>query len=115
MPISPEHLPRVFDRFYRGDVSRGDGGSHHGLGLAIVAAIARMHGGSTFAQSDQKSTRVGFTVIVPQAARPADTVQKEAAPASRAGQAPAPRLDPAPAHGWRIGQAGDVSPADPAI
>ena len=60
--IAPEHLPRLFDRFYRADASRQGSGAHHGLGLAIVAAIARMHGGRTFAESDATGTRVGFTV-----------------------------------------------------
>jgi len=42
--IAPDHLPRVFDRFWRGDnVRSADGGS--GLGLAIARALARRHGG----------------------------------------------------------------------
>ncbi len=62
--IDPQALPRVFDRFFRADESRAccDGQSHHGLGLAIVAAIARMHAGSTLAESAQGRTRVGFTL-----------------------------------------------------
>jgi signal transduction histidine kinase len=45
--VPAEALDRIFDRFARGDEarSRADGGV--GLGLAIVAAIARAHGGST--------------------------------------------------------------------
>lgn len=67
--IAPEHLPRLFDRFFRVDSSRPDGGSHHGLGLAIVAAIARMHEGRTHAESGAGSTRIGFE-LAPQAPAP---------------------------------------------
>ena len=62
--IAREHLPRLFDRFFRADVSRCCEGEaqHHGLGLAIVAAIARMHAGRTLAESRAGRTRVGFTL-----------------------------------------------------
>jgi two-component system heavy metal sensor histidine kinase CusS len=60
--LPPEHVPRLFDRFFRGDSSRSDGESHHGLGLAIVAAVARMHRGTAWAESLPGTTRVGFTV-----------------------------------------------------
>ena len=43
--IAPEHLQRVFDRFYRADPSRPDSAESNGLGLAIVQSIMRMHGG----------------------------------------------------------------------
>jgi two-component system, OmpR family, heavy metal sensor histidine kinase CusS len=58
--IAPAHLPRLFDRFYRADASRAQAESHHGLGLAIVAMIARMHGGQPFAQSVQGLTSIGL-------------------------------------------------------
>lgn len=60
--IAPQHLARLFDRFFRVDSARTDCQSHHGLGLAIVAAIARMHAGTPLAESDGGSTRVGFTL-----------------------------------------------------
>lgn len=58
--IAPEHLPRLFDRFFRADPARSQADQHHGLGLAIVAAIARMHGGGTLAESAAGRTRIGL-------------------------------------------------------
>jgi two-component system heavy metal sensor histidine kinase CusS len=60
--IAPQHLTRVFDRFFRVEPGRPDSQSHHGLGLAIVAAIARMHAGRTLVASDGDGTKVGFTL-----------------------------------------------------
>jgi two-component system heavy metal sensor histidine kinase CusS len=62
--IEAEHLPRLFDRFFRADASRCEMAKpHHGLGLSIVAAIARMHDGSAIAESAGGRTRVGFSVL----------------------------------------------------
>jgi two-component system heavy metal sensor histidine kinase CusS len=55
--IEPEHLPRVFDRFYRADPSRSAAGS--GLGLAIAKSIVELHGGSIALDSSPgRGTRV---------------------------------------------------------
>lgn len=70
-PIAVEHLPRLFDRFYRVDPSRAQAESHHGLGLAIVATIARMHGGWPFAQSVDGQTSVGLVLQQTSAGIPA--------------------------------------------
>ncbi|MBL8312763.1 MAG: heavy metal sensor histidine kinase [Rubrivivax sp.] len=61
--VDAQALPRLFDRFFRADESRCCSDTqHHGLGLAIVAAIARMHGGHTLAESAGGVTRIGFTL-----------------------------------------------------
>ncbi|AZS77395.1 MAG: heavy metal sensor histidine kinase [Achromobacter sp.] len=60
--IEEQHLPRLFYRFYRSDSSRTSDANHHGLGLAIVAAIARMHGGTPFVNSDETGTTIGFSI-----------------------------------------------------
>ncbi|EJL74511.1 heavy metal sensor kinase [Variovorax sp. CF313] len=61
-PIDPAALPRLFERFYRAAPARDGSPRHHGLGLSIVEAIARMHGGRVFAASQGGETRIGFTV-----------------------------------------------------
>ena len=49
--IAPEHLPRLFDRFYRTDPSRKRLADGVGLGLAITRSIIQAHGGSISVQS----------------------------------------------------------------
>ena len=62
--IAPEHLPRLFDRFYRPDASRTSETGGTGLGLAICREIAQAHGGTI-----EVASRVGhgttFTVALP--------------------------------------------------
>ncbi len=48
--IDPQELPLIFDRFYRTDKSRTRDVPRHGLGLAIVRSIARVHKGRVEAQ-----------------------------------------------------------------
>lgn len=59
--IPAEHLPRLFERFYRADASRGEQ-SGFGLGLSIADAIAREHRGTLRAESGGGVTRFIFTV-----------------------------------------------------
>jgi len=58
-PIPAASQPHIFDRFFRVDTSRSHGHQNHGLGLAIVSAIARMHDGEAFAISADGETEIG--------------------------------------------------------
>jgi heavy metal sensor kinase len=86
--IAPQHLPHIFERFYRADVARtrsesgGEGGS--GLGLAIVEWVVGAHGGSIAVESQPEQ---GTTVTVslpraPEAATLAPTASRSDLPAS---------------------------------
>ena len=64
--IPPEHLPRLFDRFYRVDASRAAAVAGTGLGLAIVKSIVDLHGGLVTIESELgKGTLVALVFPVP--------------------------------------------------
>jgi two-component system heavy metal sensor histidine kinase CusS len=66
--IAAEHLPHVFDRFYRADPARAGGSGRVGLGLAIVKSIATLHRGTAAITSTAgKGTRVTLTFPLPAA------------------------------------------------
>lgn len=54
--IAAEHLPRLFEPFYRADSSRQRFSDGAGLGLAITRSILRAHGGSIDARSSHGVT-----------------------------------------------------------
>ncbi|MBA4181452.1 MAG: hypothetical protein C0506_12750 [Anaerolinea sp.] len=62
--IAEQDLPRVFERFYKGEASRSTSGT--GLGLAIVKHIVRAHGGTVTAANAPEGGAV-FTVRLPRA------------------------------------------------
>jgi two-component system heavy metal sensor histidine kinase CusS len=70
--IAPEHLSRIFDRFYRVDSSRSSEGS--GLGLALVKSIMHLHGGSAVVTSDLGRGTV-VTLTFPNAAAEPSTIR----------------------------------------
>jgi signal transduction histidine kinase len=55
--ISPEILPRVFERFHKGE------GGHNGIGLSIVKSVAEQHRGSVTAENNE--TGAAFTITLP--------------------------------------------------
>lgn len=62
--IPPEHLPRVFERFYRADPSRSRAEGGTGLGLAIVKHVALVHGGRVVA-ANRPGGGARFEVVLP--------------------------------------------------
>ena len=60
--ISPEDLPHIFERFYRGEKSRSRDTGGAGIGLALVQEIARAHGGDVGAESARGRTTVWLTL-----------------------------------------------------
>ena len=62
--LSPQHLERIFERFYRAEEARGAQTGGAGLGLAIARETARAHGGDIYVASDAGAT--SFTIWIPQ-------------------------------------------------
>jgi two-component system, OmpR family, heavy metal sensor histidine kinase CusS len=67
--IAPEHLPHIFDRFYRADQAQSAKSARVGLGLAIVKSAATMQGGTVDISSQVgKGTRVSLRLPIAAAA-----------------------------------------------
>ncbi len=64
VPIDAQHVPHLFERFYRCDPARSAGGDSGGLGLAIVRSIMDLHGGTASVVSGAEGTH--FTLSFPQ-------------------------------------------------
>jgi signal transduction histidine kinase len=82
--IAPEALDRIFDRFARADPARSRASGGVGLGLAIVDAIVRAHGGRCVVRLSGRGTT--FSLVLP-----------GFEPARRAASAPEPLPEPRPA------------------
>jgi signal transduction histidine kinase len=68
--ISPEHLPRLFERFYRVDTARAREYGGTGIGLAIARSVVEAHGGHIRAESELgKGSVFTFDLPVAQASK----------------------------------------------
>lgn len=63
--IAAEHLPQLFERFYRADTARDRGSGGSGIGLAIVEALTEAHSGHVTASSGGPGSGSTFTVALP--------------------------------------------------
>jgi signal transduction histidine kinase len=71
--VGGEHLPHLFERFYRVDPARRRAGGGSGIGLTIAKAIVEAHGGQIRVRSDGPGAGTVFTLELPKA--PADLSQ----------------------------------------
>ena len=63
--IPGEHLPHLFERFYRVDTARNRDHGGAGIGLAIAKALVEAHGGHITASSDGPGRGTTFTIRLP--------------------------------------------------
>ncbi|WP_454162293.1 sensor histidine kinase [Gordonia iterans] len=90
--IAPEHLPHVFDRFYRTDTSRNRDAGGSGIGLTIARALAEAHDGSLTATSRGPGRGAQFTLTLPIVKRRSTKPDHPARPpAAAAATSPRPR------------------------
>jgi PAS domain S-box-containing protein len=82
--ISPEFLPRVFERFSQQEASNSRKAGGLGLGLAIVKHLIELHGGTVDAQSEGPGRGSTFVIKLPPVAvrHPKEPVRSSMAPAS---------------------------------
>jgi histidine kinase len=66
--IAAEHLPHVFERFYRVEKSRSRAGGGSGIGLTIAKHLVEAHGGRIWAASPGPGQGSTFTFTLPRAA-----------------------------------------------
>ena len=97
--IPPQHLPRLFERFYRVDKARSRKAGGSGLGLSIVKHIAAVHGGKVLVESETGKGST-FSMVLPYSPRTIEH-STEALP-----------LEKSSTRGWTRKEVHSVSPAD---
>ncbi|RMF25969.1 MAG: two-component sensor histidine kinase, partial [Chloroflexi bacterium] len=65
--IPAQHLPHIFERFYRVDKSRSRAGGGSGIGLTIAKHLVEAHGGRIWAESAGPNQGSTFTFTLPRA------------------------------------------------
>jgi signal transduction histidine kinase len=70
--VTREHLPKLFDRFYRADAARDRQHGGAGIGLSIAKALVDAHGGQIEAHSDGHGAGSTFSVTLPCGRQPLD-------------------------------------------
>jgi two-component system sensor histidine kinase BaeS len=63
--IAADHLPFIFDRFYRADPARTENSGESGLGLAIARSIVEAHGGTLRVESAGVDQGTTFSIYLP--------------------------------------------------
>jgi signal transduction histidine kinase len=91
--IEPEHLPHVFERFYRANPAYAHSMGGSGLGLAIVDWVVGAHGGEVTVQS-QVGVGFAFTLLLLLATSSAAAPNKELLPVEKTGKLNGALIEP---------------------
>jgi len=88
--IAPEHLDRIFERFYRVQQREGSASSGSGLGLAVARATFEAHGGTIWVDSAGLGEGATFYCTLPLAPRLSSQLQRQSQPLSSSPSGPLP-------------------------
>ncbi|HET9405450.1 MAG TPA: HAMP domain-containing sensor histidine kinase [Burkholderiales bacterium] len=94
--IDPADLPRIFDRFYRGEKSRSDSSGNAGLGLAIVKRILELHHSAVTVASEPGMTTIGFTLAYADSGHALPQAEAQSDPAAGDSKSTGPSVIPRP-------------------